>query len=650
MRAFSVTLITLALLLAAYLGSVAAIAPTASTTDNLNGIYLVSGSDGWAVGNSGTIQNYDGSYWSLIASGTTSDLYGVSFGPPTSPNDGAGFAVGGSGGSAAALYWGGVSWFSINTGLSGSAAQKLSSVFELSPTDAWAVDSVSGAFWHWSGSAGLGGGWVNVDSASAGLNSVFMTDPTDGWAVGTGGIIYRYQGGSWGLYTSVGQTLNSVFMVDKNQGWAVGGGGAIYHYSSGVWTGPVSPAPTGQTLYSVFMLSSSEGWAVGVSGTILHYLDGVWTLVQNQIGTNQDLNSVSFTGNNGWAVGNGGTFITLTTPTPSGVASATLTSVYLSSSGDGWIVGCSTGGCGSGAGEPVLVHWNGAVFTRGVSTATTSDLFSIFMLNPSEGWAVGGIGTTPVILHYTGGGWTQVPSPPIGGVLRAVFMIDSVSGWAVGDNGAILRYSGGSWGAVSSPTSNALRTIFMLGASDGWAAGDSGTILRYQGGLWVNYASPTTSRLNSLYLMDASHGWAVGASGAILHYDGSIWLSVAGPVTTNLNSVTQVNPQQAWAVGDTGTILQWTGTGWYQFTPTPPLSGNPNLNSIYLLPNGFGFVVGAPAAPGSQGTVLQTPNLSPIPETAYPQLLFLVALASSLVAITICRRKRALKPEQSYYR
>jgi photosystem II stability/assembly factor-like uncharacterized protein len=649
MRAFMISLIVFSLFLAAYFGSVAAIAPSASTTDNLNGIALVSSTQGWAVGKLGTIQHYDGSSWSLIASATTLDLFGVSFGPPTGPNSNAGFAVGGSGGTAAALYWGGAGWFQIASGLSGPSAQKLSSVFELTPTDAWAVDSVSGAFWHWSGSAGSGGGWNNVGSASAGLNSVFMTSPTDGWAVGAGGIIYRYSGGGWSLYTSVSQTLNSVFMVDQNEGWAVGAGGAIYHYSSGVWTGPISPAPSSQSLNSVFMLSSSEGWTVGVSGTVLHYLNGAWTLVQNLSGTNQDLNSLSFAGTLGWAVGNVGTFITLTAPTPSGLPSATLQAVYLSSSSDGWMVGCSTGGCGSGAGEPVLVHWNGATFTRGTSSGSTSDLYSVFMLNPSEGWAVGGIGTTPVILHYTGGTWTQVASPPIGGILRSVFMIDSVSGWAVGDNGAILRYSGGSWGLVTSSTSNTLRTIFMLGASDGWAAGDSGTILRYQGGLWVNYPSPTSSQLNSIYLMDGSHGWAVGASGTIVHFDGSVWVNVADPLSTNLNSVTQITPQQAWAVGDSGTILQWTGFSWYQFTPAPPLSGNPDLNSVYILSNGFGFVVGAPAAPGSQATVLQPPSMSPIPETNYPQILLLTALASTLISVAgIRRRKPLLKGETRY--
>jgi photosystem II stability/assembly factor-like uncharacterized protein len=219
-------------------------------------------------------------------------------------------------------------------------------------------------------------------------------------------------------------------------------------------------------------------------------------------------------------------------------------------------------------------------------------------------------------------------------------MTDSVNGWAVGDNGAILQYSGSAWGVVTSPTTQTLRSVYMLSASDGWAAGDSGTLLRYQNGLWNTYSSPTTSQLNSLYLADGTHGWAVGASGTILHYDGSLWLSVSGPVSTNLNSVTEVTPQLAWAVGDGGTILQWTGIGWYTYTPTPPLSGNPDLNGIFTLSNGFGFIVGAPTAPGGQATVLQVPTASPVPETTAPQLLLLASLGAVLVTVRIRRRKR----------
>ena len=627
------------LLLVALPLSTAQTKPSTSTTDNLNGVAILAPNDAWVVGDAGTIEHFDGSSWTLVPSGTSSDLFGVSFGPPGAPNSDSGFAVGGSGGTAVALFRSAVSWQQAMNGLSGPDAQKLGSVFSTSSTDTWAVDAVSGAFWHWNGVVGLGGGWNEVSSASAGLNSIFMTSASEGWAVGAGGIIYHYAGGGWTLFSTVGTTLNSVFMVNQNEGWAVGDGGTIFHLSLGTWIGPVSPSTTNQKLKAVFFVSQTEGWAVGASGTILHYSNGAWSLVSNQFGTTQNLNSVSFLGGNGWAVGDFGTIMPLGAQTsPQGVPGSTFESVYLSNSGDGWIVGCSTGGCGTGAGQLTLVHWNGYSFTIGNAAATLTDLYSVFMVNPSEGWAVGGLGSSPAILHYTGGAWMQVPAPPVNGILHSVFMVDASNGWAVGDNGAILHYSGGSWGAVSAPTSNTLRSIFMLGSSDGWAVGNGGTIIRYQYGQWSTYASATSASLNSLFL-DASHGWAVGAGGTILYYNGIVWTPVATGVSTNLNAVAQVNPQEAWVVGDSATVLHWDGVSWYQVAPSPSISGNPNLNSISISSNGFGLITGAPQVAGSQGTILQVSTLNPIPEATDPQLL-LAAVIGILVIITQIQRRR----------
>lgn len=614
--------------------------PLASTTDNMNGVVILASNNGWAVGDEGTTEHFDGSSWALVASGTGSDLLGVSFGPPGSPIADSGFAVGGSGVTAVALYRNPVSWQLAMAGLSGPDAQKLGAVFSTSSTDAWAVDSVSGAFWHWSGTVGLGGGWNEVSSASAGLNSIYMVSALEGWAVGVGGIIYHYTGGGWTSSSSVGTTLNSVFMVDQNEGWAVGNSGTIFHYSSGTWSGPISPSPTNQNLKAVFMLSQTEGWAVGASGTVLHYLNGVWSLASNQFGTNQNLNAVSFFGGNGWAVGDFGTIVPLGAQTPpQGIPGSTFQSVYLSNGGDGWIVGCSTGGCATGGGDVTVLHWNGNSYTRGSASATTTDLYSVSMVSPSEGWAVGGFGSIPAILHYNGGTWVQTPAPPVNGILRSVFMVDGSNGWAVGDNGAILRYAGGSWGSVSTPTTNTLRNIFMVSAGDGWAVGDGGTIVRSQNGQWVTYSSPTSASLNSVFFLDSSHGWAVGSGGTILHYDGLLWSPVAAGISANLNSVAQVNPQEAWAVGDSATILHWNGISWYQVSPSPPISGNPNLNSIFISSNGFGLIVGAPQVSGSQGTILQLSALSPVPELLNPQLI-LAAIIGTAVLISPIRRRR----------
>ncbi len=634
LRAISFGLVSLGLLLIVLLPwSAGHIKPSASTTDNLNGLVILDVNNGWAVGNAGTISHFDGSSWSLIPSGTSANLFGVSFGQPSAPNANSGFAVGGDGVTAVALFWSGVSWFPVSAGLSSPDAKELVSVFSLNPSDAWAVDSVSGAFWHWSGTAGLGGGWNEASRASGGLNSIFMTSGSDGWAVGVGGIIYHYTGGGWTLFSAVGITLNSLFMVNQNEGWAVGDGGAIFHFASGTWSGPFSPSTTSQNLKAVSMVSQTEGWAVGASGTILHYSSGAWTSISSPSGTTQNLNAVSLFGENGWAAGDLGTIIPLGPQGAQGVPAATFQSVYLSSSSDGWIVG------GTGGGEAVALHWNGNTFTRGTVLSSTSDLYSVFMVNPSEGWAVGGSGNTPAILHYTGGSWVQVATPTVNAILRSVFMLDGNNGWAVGDNGVILRYSASFWGIISAPTSNSLRSVFMVGSSDGWAVGDGGTILRYQplSGQWITYPSPTSARLNAVFLTDSSHGWAVGDSGTILHFDGSLWLNVPDTSSANLNSVVQVDAQEAWAVGDSATILHWTGISWDQFSP--PLSGNPNLNSIFTLSDRFGLIVGAPAGAGSQGTILRAPTMNPVPELPKPQILLIAIFITTLGMLSIRHRK-----------
>ncbi len=501
-----------------------------SASSNLNGLVMLNSSEGWAVGDGGVILHYYGSYWSQIPSGTGANLYGVSFGLPNALSSNAGFAVGGSAGSAAALFWNGVGWSVATSGLVPNAG-RLASVFQMSSSDAWAVEGDSGGIWHWAGNPGLGGGWNKVSTAVAGLKSIFMTSTNEGWAVGVGGIIYHYLGGGWTLYSTVGNTLNSIFMLTPTEGWAVGNGGSMYHYSAGSWTGRVSPSSTNNDLRSVYLTSQTDGWAVGTGGTIVRFSNGVWTAQpQNLLPTNQNLNGVYVSGGIGWAVGDSGTIIQVGGLQPQATPAASLQSVYLLSSTDGWVVGCSTGGCNSGTGEPVVAHWDGTSSTRATVAGPAADLYSVFMTGSTDGWAVGGVGNTPLVLHYTGGTWTQVPVPSTGYVLHSVFMTDSNHGWAVGDGGIILRDSGGSWGLITSPTTNALRSVFMLGDSDGWAVGDAGTVIRYQGsnGQWIRIAASTSARLNSVHLLDSTHGWAVGAAGTILHYDGILWTPVCG--------------------------------------------------------------------------------------------------------------------------
>lgn len=647
MRKIKLTLIVLvAICVFTSIPSTVQVQASSPTTSNLNGLTILSTSNGWAVGDGGMILHFDGSSWSIVPSATSIDLLSVSFGPLNAPISNAGFAVGGNGANGIALYRSDVTWASAMAGLTSPPAQRLASVFEISPTDAWAVDSQTGAFWHWSGTFGLGGGWTLISSAVVGMNSIWMVSPTEGWAVGVGGVVYHYGGGGWTIYATLGTTLNSLFMLSSTEGWAVGNQGSIYHYSSGIWSGPVSPSATSQNLRSIFMISQSEGWAVGASGTIVHLSGGAWTaLPPNLLATNQNLNAVYFSGQTGWAVGDHGTIITIGGQLIQGVPSTTLQSVYLSSASDGWISSCSTGGCGSAAGDPVMVHWDGTSFTRGTVSGPAGDLYSVYMTGPAEGWAVGGAGTTSMMLHYTGGSWIQSSTPAPAAILRSVFMIDSNNGWAVGSMGVILHYSSGTWGSVSTPTTRSLRSIYMLGSMDGWAVGDSGEILRYSNGPWVRVFSPTSAQLNSVFMFDSTHGWAAGSGGTLLHYDGNFWLPVATSVSTDLNSIVQVSSQEAWAVGNSATILHWTGVSWNLVALSPSLAGTPNLNSLFMTSPSFGLIVGAPLSAGGQGMVLRIPQLAVVPEFDVVQMLLPAVLTATL--ITISRRRSRVAVDSS---
>jgi hypothetical protein len=58
--------------------------------------------------------------------------------------------------------------------------------------------------------------------------------------------------------------------------------------------------------------------------------------------------------------------------------------------------------------------------------------------------------------------------------------------------------------------------------------------------------------------------------------------------------------------------------------------GTPNLNSVFLLSNGNGLIVGSPPTPGTQATVLPIPEIETTP----------IALVLILAALLVIVRKK----------
>ncbi len=159
---------------------------------NLNAVHVIDpngdglGNFGFAVGDTGTILQYNGSTWTKIPSPTTKNLL---------------------------------------------------SVYVVSANEAWAVGE-SGVILKWNGSS-----WSSFTSPTGSqLNQIVLLDTqgtgtaSAGWAVGNGGVAITYNGTSWSSQNIGGGNRLGVKMFTKDDVWVVGAGGAIVHWDGSAWT------------------------------------------------------------------------------------------------------------------------------------------------------------------------------------------------------------------------------------------------------------------------------------------------------------------------------------------------------------------------------------------------------------------------------
>lgn len=555
------------------------------------GVFMVSATEGWAVGSGGAIYHYFGGVWTAFSSPITAPCF-VS--PPNLP------------------------------------ACSLRSVYMLSPTEGWAVGD-GGTIAHYA--AGTWTGPVSPGTTFNNLFSVFMISSTGGWAFGRAGTILQYSGGTWTALPSnlvpttpvASLNFNSGYFTSAADGWGVGTDGVILHFDGTNYGTVTSPTINNFTSisfgppppYYPGPIDPNDGWAVGNASTtgtneptIYHWNGFVWTKGV-AIGVQNNLNSV-FMVNSGdaWTVGGGSTHTTAT---------------------------CSALPC------PVILHFTGGAWNTLTPPPGSYFLNSVFMVSSSEGWAVGEQSVPPyacppslvmcttagIILHYTVTGgvgtWaifpapsSPAPTPP----LKSVFMLGANEGWAVGDNATILHYTVtggvGTWNSVVvsgtpglSPNAN-LTSVFMLSPTSGWAVG----------GIQV---------------------CPVGCLGAaddapvIINWDGIKWepittppipggITPGGHTSGLLKSVFFTTPNDGWAVGYPGVlvanIMHWDGTGWNFVTLSPAIIGAsstlggapPILTSVYMTSETSGWIVGAEPEFGSttsDPTFFKDPSMIP---------------------------------------
>lgn len=344
-----------------------------SQGDVLNGVFMVSPGDGWAVGSTNTlasgtenlILHYTGKQWDQISGPTNQDLH--------------------------------------------TDSSSLQRVFMVSASEGWAIGNATVTTNDAQGSSTTfrafilhytGGHWAQQGPLfNSALADIFMTSASNGWAVGAAGgdqgpasatsLLLHYNGRSWTRIQAPGWGLSSISMTSASDGWitgnAVGSAGNnsfLLRYNGSIWTQVPKPSAIDEIL-SLSMVSASDGWAAGLK--FLANPTGAGALFA---GTPSRLVFAHYNGTT-WT----------DTQAPLAISQSqfgSVNSLFMDSSTDGWSVGTFSGG-------NLYFHYSGGKWTQ-VNGPGMDGLLGVFMLSAGEGWAVGNNGA---ILHYQNGAWSM---------------------------------------------------------------------------------------------------------------------------------------------------------------------------------------------------------------------------------------------------
>ena len=260
-----------------------------------------------------------------------------------------------------------------------------------------------------------------------------------------------------------------------------------------------------------------------------------------------------------------------------------LNSIYMLNASEGWAVG--SGG--------LILHYRDDVWTdESVPQVTIESLQAVHALSSSQVW----IASDDHVLRKAGGGWLVEDLPEFVHYynVTTIQMLSSTDGWiaaAAASGSSILHYNGASWLPVTGTVGYDLYDLEMVSPTEGWAVGgyrDEEHILHYSAGSWTEITSPTSNGLYSLDMVSASEGWAVGYDGTILHYTGGAWNYLTPKLTTySLNAVSMGSSEDGWAIGD-GIALRYTGGSW-SIVSDFTWSG---VNAVQMLSDKEGWAVG----------------------------------------------------------
>jgi hypothetical protein len=252
--------------------------------------------------------------------------------------------------------------------------------------------------------------------------------------------------------------------------------------------------------------------------------------------------------------------------------------------------------------------------------STDTELNSISMVSPNEGWAVGvrefSDHAASVLMHYHNGIWSEYPNT-FDVPLTSVSMASATDGWAA-SNTELLHYDGERWTLASNLITCSEPSMQMVSATDGWrtgcirgSGGTRGALFHYDGQTWTFQQVPASLNPNlyffGLSMVSSTEGWAVGnydtsagseggvpclsANSAILHYQDGQWTVQSTIKGAHLNAISMASAGDGWASGPktdacgddisgTSVLMHYTQGQWKQVTH--PLPGS-NATGFYLV-------------------------------------------------------------------
>lgn len=541
-------------------------------------------------------------------------------------------------GATVIVRWNGTSWSRLTSAnVPGATSTRLNGVKCTTNTNCVAVGmSVTGGttrlhIQRWNGSTWSIIGAPNPANATRSvLRAVACPASNACFAVGDATVsgtqrtlIERWNGTAWSLSAAPSPAgtpvLRGVGCAGASMCFAVGtvaGTALVLRWNGTAWSQVAAPGPTGSSdtqLGGVNCITATNCFAVGHSGTspfsrhrlVEKWTGSAWSIVGEAASEARSaIEDVDCPGAAnciavGWHIAADGrrrqltqhssanTWVVKTVPVPAGATSHALFDISCTGTMNCLAVGSWSSATSAG---PLVVRWNGSVWTLVPHVSDGSVLLGIACSAPTTCWAVGSTSTGSRVERWNGTSWTvQAGGTVTGGRLVEVACANANLCIGVGsrDDPSLgltrtlaVRWNGSSWAVAADPSDPALNSNEFSTVFGSQHAG-------------VSCPTTTSCFVVGHYTTLDLVGGDFYSVGLIRRWTGGAWSAVTPPhgpwFWDELHAVSCPTTTSCTVVGSTGRYdrspapwaIRWNGSSWSAASPLlPPEATRSELEGV----------------------------------------------------------------------